>query len=132
MEEVKSGKKDTKNTRKLLEGLINSEINKLHRKIDGSHLENEALDSFDNVKTSFNSPSIQMADFEEALSKKSNKNDIEMILRQIKTMHSHSTMIISNLIESERSLVEASQGDSEQVILNKRANILNNAIIIQN
>ena len=89
-EQFEEKQRELSGLRVKLENKINSDLFKIHKKIDGSHLENEAgkpeLFSQDYSK-------VDKTEFTEALGKKSNKNDIEMILRLIKNMHNHSSSI---------------------------------------
>ena len=51
---------------------------------------------------------MSKSEVQDALAKKSNKNDLEMILRLIKQMHSHTSSIVRTIVESQRALVDAS------------------------
>ena len=82
-DDYKQSRQALQDTRKQLEAKINAELQKLYRKIDGSHLENEAVGP--NIQISTNN--FDKQEFIDKLAKKSNKTDIEMIFRQIKTMH---------------------------------------------
>ena len=42
MDELKTASQDMKDTERILKNRIMSEVEKIHRKIDGSHMENQA------------------------------------------------------------------------------------------
>ena len=74
---------------------------------------------------------IERSEFEQKLSIKSNKKDMEMAIRLIHTLHKH-IIQLSQLVSTEiRDTLESSTlGETEQAKMNRRQNLLQNALLV--
>jgi hypothetical protein len=81
---MNSKHKEITDLRLQLEDKIYSELRKIYFKIDGSHMENVALQGHKSEQVDkILDNKIDITDFREKMNQKSNKNDIEMLMRQI-------------------------------------------------